>query len=191
MIKIIEYCENKIIKESELNDKYARKQLYINKKNKENRSLETNTLSENQIDVIEWLCKIRHEIHSNLDSYWLGNGNWNYFDNDSVDSINYKLKSVNLPSIPFSDFTDIPTVDDYYEFEDTDYWDSVAEQLQNNNSKNIFALSGVDVWKDKTDSYETFLQCMDNYNKQIEKYLMQIDKENGTNYAPSGWARLR
>lgn len=81
-----------------------------------------------------------------------------------------------MPTINFSDFTDVPTVDDFYEILDD------SERAEYNDDLND--------WTENSGEYESFVRYMDFQNKLIEDYLRNFDEEHNTNYAPTGWSRF-
>lgn len=97
---------------SEKRDRYEAKQRYVDRRNAESRENAVG-LSEEQTDALEWLARTRHEIHSSPERFRnpeAGGTTWNYFDDDSLESINNHLTSAGLEPIDFGDYTDIPKV---------------------------------------------------------------------------------
>lgn len=163
------------------------RQGYIAKKNAQNEQI--TTLTEEQHEVIQWLCSVRHEIHSS----WRGMFNVESADRDLLKhldsiydeySINLRLASVGLSSINFGINPEwIAGSDDYDYTEDED-----KEEYENKAEKDPRGMTAYELWYE--DAYEIFCSDMSKVNDAIENYLVEIDKKHGTNYCPSGWQRM-
>ena len=146
---------------------YEAKARYAQKRMEENAQIKT--LSEEQHNVLSWLCKVRHIIHTNQKSFFVTESTisgeiYKYIDEE----INYKLESCKLPKIQWSvDGFDLVTDFDYYELDEEER---------------------------TTETYNELLgQCIDQLeliNSDIEKYLKTIDNEHKTSYCPTGVSRL-
>jgi hypothetical protein len=146
---------------------YEAKERYAQKRMEENAKIET--LTEEQHNVLSWLCKVRHIIHTNQKSFFVTESTisseiYQYIDEE----INYKLESCKLPKIQWSvDSFDLVTDFDYYELNEEER---------------------------TTEAYNKLLeQCIDQLeliNSDIEKYLKTIDNEHKTNYCPTGASRI-
>jgi len=161
--------------------KYENKARYVDRVMSKNAKVDT--LSEEQHDVLRWLCKIRHEIHSldifkflSIPQYLL----------DEYESINDKLTEVDLSVISdLPDVIDFPSDIDYYEImtdDEREYWDNLAQSIDGHN--------GFSLWVEESIG-DDVVNIQERINSLIERYLQDIDKEYGTHYAPTGWARLR
>lgn len=147
--------------------KYEAKQRYAENKHRQNAEIES--LTEEQHETLAWLCSVRHNLHTTDIRAWFKTD----FDWDILDRINETLTEANLPAIEFADYSDVTTEDDWYyildeddraEYEDINEWiDEVIHEVSN---------------------------AKEAINNQIESYLRQIDKEHGTEYCPTGHARL-
>jgi hypothetical protein len=133
---------------------------------------EVETLTESQHAVIEWLCSVRHDVHSSQeDFFYAGCGNysefWSYIEDKSGEStINRGLKNVGLPTINFNiNMLDYRSDMDYNE----DFWETQMTY---------------------DEAYEEVIEMAEKFNNKIEAYLLEIDKTHGTNYCPVGVQRL-
>lgn len=153
---------------------------YITKRNRENEQI--TTLTEEQHDVIQWLCEVRHDIHTS----WGGMFNaesadfdkWELLSGDN--SINNRLTEVDLPEIEFGiNFDLITSTADWDYILNTDDYEARAEE-QN--------MTGFQLWYEE--AYADFCKDMNKVNEAIEKYLADIDKQHGTRYCPSGRQRM-
>lgn len=154
-------------------DRYDAKQRYIDNLNSKNARV--TKLDEDQHNAIVTLARLRHELHSNWDSLWNAESSgydrlWGYLPKDGEPGlINEILEEANLPTIEFPDFSDVPT--------------SIFYDFQNE-------YSDMTEWKENSGDYDEFAEALGKANNLIESYLLKIDDENGTQYAPTGYARL-
>lgn len=168
---------------------------YIAKHNRNNELI--TTLTEEQHEVIQHICAVRHEIHCSIDEMFNTSSSeyslWQHLDNCNEHSLNGKLQKVGMPTIEYGvDTDDVPSDMDYFEFmseDEKEEWENKAQQC-NNNSNSSFKHTGFSLWREKSEEYEEFTEIMEKINNQIEKYLAKIDEEHGTNYCPSGCQRL-
>lgn len=151
---------------------YHNKATYENKREwaaarmEKNKNIEC-VLTEQQHDIIAWLCGIRHEIHTNMQSFFItGSCNfscyWTLLDNE----INNRLNQVGLDRIHFSDRDFIPNDDDW----DAEYWDGEYDTCDA--------------------AYEACHDFVSEQHKLIEGYLRDIDGIHGTHYCPTGATRI-
>ena len=125
------------------------------------------TLTEEQHDVLAELCSFRHELHTNQESLFnTESANYPFFNEMLSGGINEKLKEVGLPEIKSLDvlYDDFPT--------DMDIFYDIAE------------------FETNEEGLEIALQRASEINSAIEGYLLEIDKQHGTSYCPSGYTRL-
>ena len=181
---VIDYCEKNYIPydtniqssiQSSYSDKWERKARYVDRLMRKNAEVET--LTEEQHDALAELASIRHKIHSNWDSMWNAESSeynqlWDYIDS----GINDILSEVDLPTIDF-DYSeeDIPTSFDY---------DLLTDEEQAEYDYDSW------LWREESGEYEIFAEYLTEVNDKIENYLADIDREHGTQYAPTGWARM-
>jgi len=137
------------------------------------KNAENNALTDEQHEAIRYLCTARHELHSNIHSCI------KHQDNDYKQNIikaNIQLKEAGLQSIKgigtdSSDYIDIDSIEEAIEVEGIDSDDE-----------------GYMDWYD--DAYYRIFHELEDLNKDIEKYLADIDAKFGTNYCPSGALRV-
>ena len=146
---------------------YEAKANYVEKKMKENAQIKT--LSEEQHNVLSWLCKVRHIIHTNQKSFFVTESAtsgeiYQYIDEE----VNYRLESCKLPKIRWSvDSFDLVTDFDYYELDEEERTTEVYNEL-----------------------LERCIDQLELINSDIEKYLKTIDNEHKTSYCPTGASRI-
>lgn len=169
---------------------YEGKARYAKRKMQENAQIET--LTKEQHETLENLCSFRHEFHANKSSLFntesVEFGNFSF---DMQDEENAKLAEVDLPKIQWSfrDNCHIPndSFREWFDFADYPALTKIIEE------------QGLELDLDDDDTYnlvyeELFVEAMGEYeklNQDIEKYLRQIDEQFGTQYTPTGFARLR
>lgn len=171
---------------------YEAKREWAAKRMKENAEIET--LTEEQHEVLEWLCTIRHELHTSKDSVWNNNSDaLKPFDNSCGDyEVNQRLKRVGLKPIELQfDYISCPTVSDFdcLSRDEQDEWQEKADRY-NNEHPNSMGHSSISLWQEESWEYRDFLEDIERINDNIEKYLKEIDEMHGTNYCPSGYTRL-
>lgn len=146
-------------------DKYEAKENYANKIMAENAKVET--LTEEQHDALESLCKIRHNMHSNkaimFNSEAANSELWGDYDR-----ISELLEEAKLPKLTLPDSSEDFTVSYDYDIDDRGLsfseWCEEAEQ--------------------------EFFEQMEDVNNKIERYLKDIDEVHGTHYCPTGLSRF-
>ena len=158
-------------------DKWTAKQNYVENIMRENSEVET--LTEEQHEALQELARIRHEIHSSWETMWNDEASdnprlWNYIES----GIDEMLTEAELPTIEFNyEPGDIPTAEDYYIF----LTEEEQEEYDNDSWK----------WREESGAFDEFADFLSEVNNKIEDYLRNIDKEYGTHYAPTGFARLK
>lgn len=141
---------------------YERKRAYAQRMRDKDRE-DAIGLTYEQCDVLEWLCTVRHEIHTNQEDVFYSESSNNEKFLRWIDSeINEKLKDVGLSTIKFShDAEDFP--DDYtWELDYDDY----------------------------EKAYYDCIDMVEDINKDIEHYLAKIDEEHNTHYCPTRASRI-
>lgn len=158
---------------------------------------EVESLTEEQHEVLEWLARIRHEVHVSSDDVWTMNESNDVRDALYSDEIEDRLDEVGLPSISLPEMSSAPSIEDYYEILDDDergYWEERAEKINNENRKSgvrsYFTSDGVSLWKEESGAYVELCDKLEQWNEAVEKYLRDIDKRHHTRYAPSGMSRI-
>lgn len=142
---------------------YRGKLEWAAKRMEQNKKIET--LTEEQHDLLAELCAFRHDLHHNWDSAWNEESqNFDkYADNISVYNVKDGLPEkikVSLGKAPFKRI-DYPTASTY-DLDDLTYEEGFDQAC------------------------DLFIQV----NEHIEEFLREIDREHGTDYAPSGATRL-
>lgn len=175
-----------------MKDMYYGKQLYAERKMRENAEIES--LTEEQHAVLAELCRIRHEFHSTDSSKYFNSevetdiDDWFWSEKD--DNIYNQLEEVGLPELKKLDVMELPSSADWniliYEENELKKWEEKAEKF-NENSFNKF--SAYEYWA--SDKEEEISKIVTEYNDIIEKYLKDIDDTYGTKYCPTGIARSR
>ncbi len=130
-------------------------------------------MTSDQASLISKLCAIRHEFHCNIDSIVKS------ADNDSMSDIVEIEKSINESGLPELDIVsvlfDIDDLDGLvYEYGEDVPEDHDSEEFQN--------------WYD--DNYARIYSELEEVNKDIEKYLANIDNQYGTSWCPTGQLRI-
>lgn len=130
-------------------------------------------MSEEQAELISRLCAIRHEFHCNIDNIVKS------ADNDSMSDIVEIEKSINESGLPELDIVsmllDIDDLDGLiYEYGNDVPEDHDSQEFQD--------------WYD--DNYARISSELEGINKNIEKYLSEIDAKYGTHWCPTGALRV-
>lgn len=130
-------------------------------------------MSEEQAGLISKLCAIRHEFHCNIDKIVKS------ADNDSMSDIVEIEKSINDSGLPELDIVsmllDIDDLDGLiYEYGDDVPDDHNSQEFQD--------------WYD--DNYARISSELEGINKNIEKYLSNLDAKYGTHWCPTGALRV-
>lgn len=130
-------------------------------------------MSEEQAELISKLCAVRHEFHCNIDNIVKS------ADNDSMSDIVEIEKSINESGLPELDIVsmllDIDDLDGLiYEYGDDVPDDHNSQEFQD--------------WYD--DNYARISSELEGINKNIEKYLSNLDAKYGTHWCPTGALRV-
>jgi hypothetical protein len=150
---------------------YRRESAAARNLNNEEIAVEHGMTSE-QAELISKLCAVRHEFHCNIDNIVKS------ADNDSMSDIVEIEKSINESGLPELDIVsmllDIDDLDGLiYEYGD-DVPDHDSQEFQD--------------WYD--DNYARISSELERINKNIEKYLSNIDAKYGTHWCPTGALRV-
>lgn len=132
-----------------------------------------NGMTEYQASLISKLCAIRHNFHCNIDRIVKS------ADNDSMSDIVEIEKSINESGLPELDIVsmllDIDDLDGLiYEYGNDVPEDHDSQEFQD--------------WYD--DNYARISSELEGINKNIEKYLSNIDAKYGTSWCPTGALRV-
>lgn len=142
-------------------DAYNRKAEWAARRMVQNKEIKT--LTEEQHDALAELCELRHNVHANWDTLFVGE-NCREIDAQicSSDDMELCAKIEELFGVkPFAGI-DYPT-------------------------SYIYDVMGYDSYDD---AYESACDMFAELNNQIETFLLKIDKEHGTNYCPCGKGRF-
>lgn len=133
-----------------------------------------NGMTSDQAELISKLCAIRHDFHCNIDSIVKG-GDDNSIS-DEIENIEYGINESGLPELDIvSMLLDIDDLDGLvYEYGEDVPEDHDSEEFQN--------------WYD--DNYARIYSELEEVNKNIEKYLANIDNQYGTSWCPTGQLRI-
>lgn len=179
-----------------MNINWEAKKRYVEKRNTENRNTAHGKLTDEQCDAIEKICFVRHELHCSIGAMWGDEGHelWDYLDRESDNYLPYIAATVNLPPIKgLPDPCDMPSADDYFillgETERQD-WEKKAIEI-NQQKPQRMQHNGWSLWQEDSWEYTDFCDYMSKANNIIEKWLLDIDKQYGTAYCPTGYARLK
>lgn len=160
-------------------NRYEAKTNYVRAMNAKNAEIET--LTAEQHELIQDICRFRHEVHCDIESYFNSSINHSAQVSDGYDIVelfsidflfdfNKLLSKHNLPKFHTSfDFAETP--DDSWVEADSD---------------------DEEAWQDEY--YDLHRECYENFNKlnsDIECWLFNIDEQHGTQYCPTGFARLK
>ena len=137
------------------------------------KSAENESLTEEQHEVLAWLCRFRHQWHTSMETLF----NTESAEYSSLwteyEQLNEKLSEAGLERIEgLPDAADFATSDDFYNVG----YDVEYEDLSD--------------WIENGEDYSNFCKMHEKVNNDIEHYLQQIDKKYGTEYCPSGSTRL-
>lgn len=132
-------------------------------------------MTEEQAELISELCRLRHELHTNMDKVTVSDADLRI--KSKLVKLNAAIRESGLkpaecmPSDE-SDYIDIDDIDVLYE---CDEWPE----------------SGTQEWQDKyDDEYARIYSELEQLNSDIEKYLTEIDKQYGTKWCPTGVLRI-
>jgi len=145
-------------------EQYQKRKENAIQRQEENKKIET--LTEEQHDALAELCSIRHEVHSATKSMYYTESSTYSELWSRLEEIYDHIKELKIGDLKLRPFEQFPCDNDrtYGIIDDTDE----AEE------KNIVE----------------FFDMMNDLNNEIEEFLRKIDKQHGTNYAPSGALRL-
>lgn len=131
-----------------------------------------NGMSENEASLIAELCRVRHDIHSNM----LGLAKSGGEELNELLRVKDDINATNLPKLSFGrfdapDYIDIDSIDLLYEIEDVPDDDDERKE-----------------WID--DNTERIVKEISELNTIIENYLREIDEKYNTSFAPTGALRI-
>lgn len=134
-----------------------------------------NGMTQEQAELISELCRLRHELHTNMDKVTINDSDIKI--KPQLVELARKIDNAGLPQIPCipiaeGDYIDIDDIDELIECEQ---WpDSCTQE-----------------WQDKYDEeYHRIYGELEQLNKDIEAYLADIDKQYKTSWCPTGALRI-
>lgn len=131
-----------------------------------------NGMTEYQAELISKLCAVRHNFHCNIDNIVKS------ADNDSMSDIVEIEKSINESGLPELDIVSMLLDIDDLDGLIYEYGDDVPEYHDSQEFQD---------WYD--DNYARISSELEGINKNIEKYLSEIDAKYGTSWCPTGALR--
>lgn len=132
-------------------------------------------MTEEQAELISDLCRMRHELHTNMDKVTTSDANLQL--KRRLVKLSSQMVAAGLPKVPClpSDETDYIDIDDIDELYEIDEWPE----------------SGTQAWQDKyDDEYTRIYGELEKLNQEIEAYLADIDKQYATSWCPTGALRV-
>ena len=130
-------------------------------------------MTSEQAELISKLCAIRHEFHCNIDNLVKS------ADNDSMSDILEIEKSINESGLPKFDIVSMLLDIDDLDGLIYEYGEDVPEDHDSEEYRD---------WYD--DNYARIYSELEEINKNIEKYLANIDSQYGTHWCPTGQLRI-
>ena len=167
----------------ERHEMFERKARYAENKARDNiEKAVGNGMGQEQAEAVAAICKYRHDIHmiKGSDVYY---GNDHIYD--YIDKITDLIMDNDLPALKWSVNIDEDWVL-YADYENGIIDDSVLSELQEEADDTGREFS--DVLFEYADESNT--KTIDIINKDIERWLSDIDTQYGTEFAPTGWSRL-
>ena len=157
-------------------EEYERRNKNAAKKMAANKEIAQGRLSDEQCELLEQLCKLRHEIHC-LGASELFNSESNKSDTmNEIDGehLIYEVKK-SFPQasiIQDIEISEIPS--------DMDWYEGLIDQEEYEEDFENY----------RQESLEYLTNILHRWNEQVEEFLGIIDEEFGTSYRPTGWQRL-
>ena len=167
-------------------EEYEYKREYAENRFDENAQIaQEKGMTDEQVDAIAIICRIRHDIHS-------GDRMSMFFNTsdslEKAEDIEELIAETELPSIEWAHnyIIDCVSIIDYDELmaaDEKEKWEAKAEKMGYQ--------TGVDCWMNQTDVYDDFYEMVEDFNSDIEKWLKIIDNQYGTSFCPTGIARRK
>lgn len=151
---------------------YRRESAAARNLNNEEIAVEHGMTSE-QAELISKLCAIRHEFHCNIDNIVKS------ADNDSMSDFVEIEKYINESGLPELDIVSMLLDIDDLDGLIYEYGNDVPEDHDSQDFRD---------WYD--DNYARISSELEGINKNIEKYLSNIDAKYGTHWCPTGALRV-
>lgn len=158
-------------------EQYYRRAINAERRNANNEEIAiSNGMPEHWAELVTELCRVRHEMHCNIDNL-VKSSELDAMDiRQSIVEVNSELRESGydyIDSLPSS-------VGDYIEIESIDFIED-TEDLPSDDDEREEYISA---------KYEELYDQWEDVNEQIEAYLLSIDKEYGTSWCPSGIQRM-
>lgn len=133
------------------------------------------TLTPSQHDALDYLCAVRHEMHSKQRGFYLSDdphhNNFELYIGKNGDGVlNQVLASVGLPLLHYN--KDIFKVLEGHEFDRMEFKSDYEFEMY------------------KAQFYDKSKEIIEELNTRIEGYLKKVDREHGTHYCPVGKYRV-
>ncbi len=157
-------------------EQYAYRRESAARRNADNEAIAVeHGMTEEQAELISKLCTLRHELHSNMDKVASNDSQLNI--KGQLVELAREIDEAGLPQVPC-----IPIAEGAYI--DIDSLDELLEYGE-------WPESGTDEWQEKYDDEDfRIYNELSNLNKEIEKYLAEIDRQYGTKWCPTGALRI-
>lgn len=158
-------------------EQYYRRAVNAERRNTNNEEIAiSNGMPEHWAELIFTLCRVRHEMHCNIDKL-VKSSEFDAIEiRQSIVKVNSELRESGydyIDSLPSSvgDYIEIDSIDDIYEIEDLPSDDDEREKYL-------------------SDKYDEIYEQWSKVNNNIETYLLSIDKKYGTKWCPTGIQRM-
>lgn len=158
-------------------EQYYRRAVNAERRNANNEEIAiSNGMPEHWAELIFTLCRVRHEMHCNIDKLVKSSELDAMEIRESIVKVNSELRESGydyIDSLPSSvgDYIEIDSIDDIYEIEDLPSDDDEREKYL-------------------SEKYDEIYEQWSAVNTNIETYLLSIDKKYGTKWCPTGIQRM-
>lgn len=158
-------------------EQYYRRAVNAEQRNANNEEIAiSNGMPEHWAEIISTLCRVRHEMHCNIDKLVKSSEIDAMEIRQSIVEVNSELRECGydyIDSLPSSvgDYIEIDSIDDIYEIEDLPSDDDEREKYL-------------------SEKYDEIYEQWSTVNKNIETYLLSIDKKYVTKWCPTGIQRM-
>lgn len=151
---------------------FEAKARYAERKNSDNFDIATiNGMEEEQAGAIVKLCAYRHYIHTHQDSLWcVESADYDKMNDLLNGGIYEMLKEVGIENMLAWDTSDLDNDQTY----DLNLDDATEEEKE----------------EAYEEAYRAVYYFVERVNKQIEKFLKEIDEKYKTQFCPTGLSRL-
>lgn len=147
------------------NDRYDRKAKYVEQKEEDNEKIALkNGATKGQVKAIEQIGAFRHDLHSNIESIFNS-------ESEFQEDIN-RMFEYDLPRLVEENHLE--------KFGKLEFWHDYLD-LPSDYDEGV-------TWEDAEEEVREFAEKVD---KKIIKFIQKFDEKFGTSYAPTGFARLK